>query len=136
MEHNVDRQELWDPLKWKAVPCFSASFLHYPDSLFNFGYVLIGICQVYQWSTCHRFDQGLDRYEFAISVHRRDVKSSLEIIFIHLLECLENLRNSPIREMIDSRETDLAKVSRKMESCSQRRCQLSEKPLCGASTTP
>jgi hypothetical protein len=23
IEHNVDHQELWYPLKWKAVPCCS-----------------------------------------------------------------------------------------------------------------
>jgi hypothetical protein len=83
IEHNVDRQELRYPLKWKAVPCCSASFLHYPESSFNFGYVLIGTHQVYQRSTCHRLDQGLDRREFAIGVHRCDVKSLLEIILVH-----------------------------------------------------
>jgi hypothetical protein len=107
IEHNVDRQELRDPLKWKAVPCCSTLFRHYPVSSRNSGYVLIGTRQVYQWSTWHRLNQGLDRREFAIGVHRRDMKSSLEIILIHLLECLENVRNIPVREMIDSRETDL-----------------------------
>jgi hypothetical protein len=64
--------------------------------------------QVFQLSTWHILDQGLQRQKFAIGVHRRDVKSSLEIILVHLLECLENLRNSPVHEIIDSRETDLS----------------------------
>jgi hypothetical protein len=82
----VDHQELVDTLKWKDVPCLSASFLHYPYSSFNLGYVLIGTRQVYQRSTCHRLDQGLVRREFAIGVYRRDLKSSMEIILVHLIE--------------------------------------------------
>jgi hypothetical protein len=108
IEHNLDCQELRDLFKWKAVPYCSASFLHYPDSSLNFGYVLIVTLQVYQWSTWHRLDQRLERREFAIRVHRRGVKSLLEIISVHLLECIEYLRDSSVHEMIDSRETDLA----------------------------
>jgi hypothetical protein len=59
IEHNVDCQEPQDPLKWEAVHCCSASFLHYPDYSFNFGYVLIGTHQVYQWSNWHRLNQRL-----------------------------------------------------------------------------
>jgi hypothetical protein len=108
IEHNVDRQELRYRLKWKAVPCCSASIIHYPDSSSNLWYVIIGTHQVYQLSTWHKLNQGLERREFAIGVHRHDVKSLLEIILIHLIEWLENLRNSPFPEMIYSHETDIA----------------------------
>jgi hypothetical protein len=108
IKHNVDRQELRDPLKWKDVPCCSASFFHYPYSSLNVGYVVIGTRQVYQRSAWHRLEQGLERREFTIGVHRRDMKSSLEIILVHLLERLEILRNSSVRKMIDIREIYLA----------------------------
>jgi hypothetical protein len=55
----------------------------------------------------NRLNQGLERREFAVGVHRFDVETTLEIILIHLFESLEYLRYRVIREMIDCFEADL-----------------------------
>jgi hypothetical protein len=73
----VDRHELGDCVKQEAVSIRSASFLHYPNPAFDVGYVLVGTGQVDHGSTWHSFYQGLERYKFTISMHRRDVETRL-----------------------------------------------------------
>jgi hypothetical protein len=103
----VDRHELGNCFKREAVPVFPTSFLHYPNSTLDIGYVLIGTCQIDHGATWQRLNQGLERREFAIGVHRLDVETTLEIILIHLFESLEYLRYRAIREMIDCCEAYL-----------------------------
>jgi hypothetical protein len=101
----VDRHDLGDCVKREAVSSHSASLLHYPDMTFDFGYVLVGTVQVDHGSTWHSFDQGLERCKFTVSMHHRDVEATLQVVLVHFLESLEYLRNSPVREVIDSCKT-------------------------------
>ena len=39
-------------------------------------------------------------------MHFSDAEATLEIIHVNLLECLEDLWNSPVHEMVDCHETD------------------------------
>jgi hypothetical protein len=73
----MDRHKLWDCVKREAVSSCSASLLHYPDPMFDLGYVLVGTHQVDHGATCHILDQGLERCEFPVSMHRRDVETML-----------------------------------------------------------
>jgi hypothetical protein len=102
----VDRHELGNSFIWEAVPSCSTSLLHYPNSPFDLGYVLIGTCQIDHGATWHRLNQRLERSTFAVGVHHLDVEIMLEIILIHLFESLEYLQYRAIREMIDCREAD------------------------------
>jgi hypothetical protein len=104
----VDRHDLGDPLKWKAVPSGPTAFLHYPDSTLDLGNVLIGTGQVDHGSTWNRLDQRLQGREFAATVHHCEVKTTLEIILLNLLESLEYLRHLAVCEVIDGCERDLA----------------------------
>jgi hypothetical protein len=70
-------------------------------------YVLVGTYQIDHGATWNRLSQGLERREFTVGVHRIDVKTTLEIILIHLFKSLEYLRYRVIREMIDCCEADL-----------------------------
>jgi hypothetical protein len=70
--------------------------------------VFIGTFQIDHGATWHILNQGLERSEFAIGVHRPDVETTPEIILIHLLKSLEYLRYRAIREMIDCREEDFS----------------------------
>jgi hypothetical protein len=108
IEHNVDLHDLGDPLKWKAVPSGLTAFLHYPDSKLDLGHVLIGTGQVDHGSTWNRLDQRLQGREFAVGVHHCDMKTTLEIILVNLLESLEYLRHRVVREVIDGCERDIA----------------------------
>jgi hypothetical protein len=107
IEHNVDRHELENCFKWEAVPGCPTSFLHYPNSPLDLGYVRIGTCQIDHEATWHRLNQGLERRKLAVGVHGLDVETTLEIILIHLFESLEYLRYRAIIEMIDCCEADL-----------------------------
>jgi hypothetical protein len=100
--------ELGNSFKWEAVPSCPTSLLHYPNSPFDFGYVLIGTCQIDHGATWHRLNQGLEGRDFSVSVHRLDVETTLEIILIHLFKSLEYLRYRAIRIMIDCREADFS----------------------------
>jgi hypothetical protein len=104
IEHNVDRHELGNYFMWEAVPSCPTSLLHYPNSYFYLGYVLIGTCQIDHGATLHRLNQGLERRKSTVGVHRLDVETTLDIILIHLFKSLEYLRYRAIREMIDCRE--------------------------------
>jgi hypothetical protein len=73
----MDRHELGDCVKREAVSSCSASLLHYPNSTFDLGYVLIGTCQIDHGATWNRFDQGIERCKFTSSMHRRDVETML-----------------------------------------------------------
>jgi hypothetical protein len=106
----VDRHELGNYFKWEAVPGCPISFLHYPNYPFDLGYVLVGTCQIDHGATWHILNQGLQRRESAVGVHRLDVETTLEIILIHLFKSLEYLRYRAIREMIDCCEADLTNV--------------------------
>jgi hypothetical protein len=107
IEHNVDHHELGNCFKWEAVPGCPTSILHYPNSPFDIGYVLVGTCQIDHGATWHRLNQGLERQKIVVGVHRLDVKTTLEIILIHLFERFEYLRYRAIREMINCCEADL-----------------------------
>jgi hypothetical protein len=107
IEHNVDRHDLGDPLKWKAVPSGPTAFPHYPDSTLDLGQVLFGTGQVDHGSTWNRLNQRLQGVEFAVGVHHCDVKTTLEIIQVNLLESLEYMRHCTVREVIDGCERDL-----------------------------
>jgi hypothetical protein len=85
------------------MPSSSASFFDYPGLTFDFRDVLVGTRQV-----DHRgLNQSLDRREFAVGMHRRDVKAALEIILIYLLERFEYLWHGSVCEVIDRREACL-----------------------------
>jgi hypothetical protein len=71
-------------------------------------YVLVGTCQVDHRATWNGFNQGLERREFTIGMHRRDMETTLKIVLEHLLESLEYLRNNSFCEVVDSRESYLA----------------------------
>jgi hypothetical protein len=73
----VDRHELGDCLKREAVSSCSASLLHYPNPTLDFGYVLVDTFQIYHGYTWHSFEQGLERCKFTVSMHRRDVETTL-----------------------------------------------------------
>jgi hypothetical protein len=73
----VDHNELGDRVKREAVSSRPASLLHYPNPAFDFGYMLVGTGQVDHGYTWHRFDQGLDRCKFTVSMHRLDVETTL-----------------------------------------------------------
>jgi hypothetical protein len=107
IQHNVDRHDLGDPLKWKDVLSGLKAFLHYPDSTLDLGHVLIGTGQVDHGSTWNRLDQRLQGREFAVGVHHCDMKTTLEIILVNLLEILDYLRHHAVREVIDGCERDL-----------------------------
>ena len=51
MYHNVNRQELCNSLKWKAMSICSKHFLHHPDSTFDLRDMLVGFCQVNHGTT-------------------------------------------------------------------------------------
>jgi hypothetical protein len=106
IEHNVDRREVGNSFVWEAVPSCPTSLLHYPNSPFYLGYVLIGTCQIEHGSTWHRLNQGLERRKFAVGVHCLDVETMFEMLLIHLFESLEYLRYHAIREMVDFWEAD------------------------------
>jgi hypothetical protein len=108
IEHNVDRHELGNSFILEAVPSCPTSLLHYPNYQLNLGYVVIGTCQIDHGAIWHRLNQGLERREFAIGVHRLDVETTLEIKLIHLFKSFEYLRFRAIREMIDCREADFS----------------------------
>jgi hypothetical protein len=104
----VDRHEIWDSLKWNAVPSGPTAFLHYLDFEFDLRYVLVVTCQVYHGSTWNRLNQGLQRRKFTVGMHHHDMETTLKIVLIDLLESLEYLRYSSVREVVDSHERYLA----------------------------
>jgi hypothetical protein len=108
MEHNVDHQNLGDPLKWKAVASCSAPFLYHPDSTFDFRDMLVSASQVDHRATGHRINQSRERGKLPIRMHRCDAETTMEVVLVYLLECFENLRNSSVRKMIDRREANFA----------------------------
>jgi hypothetical protein len=73
----MDRHELRYYVKREAVSSCSASLLHYPNPAFDSGCVLVDTCQIDQWATWHSFDQGLERCKFTVSMHRRDVETTV-----------------------------------------------------------
>ena len=44
-----------------------------------------------------------------------DTEASLKVELINFLECLEYMRNSPVRKMINSRKTDFTAISDNIE---------------------
>jgi hypothetical protein len=117
IEHNVDRHELGNSFIWDAVPSCPTSLLHYQNSPFDLGYVIIGTCQIDHGATWNRLNQGLERREFSVSMQHLDVETTVEIILIHLFKSLEYLRYREIREMIDCREADFTTECHKKISC-------------------
>jgi hypothetical protein len=85
----VDRHEFGNSFKWEAVPNCPTLFFHYPNSQFDLGYLLVGTCQIDHGSNCHRLNQGLERREFDVGMHRLYVETTLEILLIHLFTSLE-----------------------------------------------
>jgi hypothetical protein len=73
----MDRHELGDCVKWETVLSGPASLFHHPDPTFDLGYVLVGTHQVDHGATLHRFDQGIERCEFTVSMYHRDVETTL-----------------------------------------------------------
>jgi hypothetical protein len=105
----------------KAVPSGPAALLHYPDTPLDLRHVLVGTGQVDHISTWNRLNQRPQGREFAVSVHDCDVKTTLEIILINILESLEYVRHRAVREVIDGCERDIAaKLSRRTDYFSQR----------------
>ena len=107
MEHNVYRQKLWHPLKQKTVSSSSAPFLYHPDSIIDLWDVLVAASQVDHWATRHGLNQSREGCKFPIRMHRCDAKATMEVVLVYLLECLENLRDSSVREMVDRCEANL-----------------------------
>ena len=97
IEHNVNRQQLWDSLEWKAVSTRSAPFLHNSNSSFDFRHVFVRACQVDRRATWEGRDKSFEWLEFAVRMHRRDAKATLEIVLVDLLECLEYFWNRAVR---------------------------------------
>jgi hypothetical protein len=83
-------------------------FLHYPDLELDLRYLLIGTFQVDHKSTWNRLNQGLQRREFDVGIHHRDMETTLKMVLIYLLESLEYSRYSSVHEVIDSRERYIA----------------------------
>jgi hypothetical protein len=108
IEYNMDRHELGDSLEWETVPSGPVSLFHYPDPTFDLRYLLVGTFQVDHRATWNGFNQGLERREFTVGMHRRDMETKLEIVLVHLVESLTYLRNGSVREVVDSCETYLA----------------------------
>jgi hypothetical protein len=73
----MDRHELGACVKWEDALSHLASLLHYPNPTFDFGYVLVGACQIDHGATWHSFDQGFERCKFTISMHRKNVETTL-----------------------------------------------------------
>jgi hypothetical protein len=120
----VDRDELGNSFKWEAVPSCPTSLLHYPNYPLDLGYVLVGTCQIDHGGTWHRLNQGLERREFAVGVHRLDSETTPGIILIHLFKSLEYLRYRAIREMIDCREADF------ITECQEERSLVDKEDVC------
>jgi hypothetical protein len=108
IEHNVYCRDLGDPLKWKAVPSGPTAFLHYPDRTLYLGHVLVGTGQVNHRYTCNILNQRLQGHAFAVGMNHCDLKTTLEIILINLLESLEYLRHRAVHDVIDGCECDIA----------------------------
>jgi hypothetical protein len=107
----MDRQKLWDTLKWEAMTSSSAPFLHDPDSAFDFRDMLVCTGQVDHGATWHGLDEGLKRCKFAIRVHGCDSKAASEVVLINFLERVEDLRKRSVVEMTDRREAYLSAES-------------------------
>jgi hypothetical protein len=73
----MDHHELGDCVKRETVSSGPASLFHYPDPMFDLGYVLVGTHQVDHGSTWNGFNQGLERCEFTVIMYRRDVETRL-----------------------------------------------------------
>jgi hypothetical protein len=56
----------------------------------------------------HSVDETLEWSEFSISMHSRDAKPSLEIMLVNFSKGLEYFWHSPVGEVIDGGEADLA----------------------------
>jgi hypothetical protein len=108
IEHNVYCHDLGDRLKWKAVLSGPTAFLHYPDTTLDLGHVLVVTGHFDHRSTWNRLKKRLQGREFAVGVNHCDVKTTLEIILMNLLESLEYLRHRAVHEVIDGCERDLA----------------------------
>jgi hypothetical protein len=73
----VDHHELGDCVKREDVLSRLLSLLHYLNPTFDFGYVLVGTDQADHGSPWHSFDHGLERCKFTVSMHCRDVETTL-----------------------------------------------------------
>jgi hypothetical protein len=73
----VDCHDLGNYFVWEAVPSCLTSLLHYPNYPFDLGYLIIGTFQIDHGATWYRLDQGLERREFVVGVHRLDVETAL-----------------------------------------------------------
>ena len=86
VEHNMDRQEFWDPLKWKAVSGSPAPLLHHPDSAFDFRDMLVAAGQVEHWTAWQGLDQSLEGPEFPVRMHHCDAETAMALVLVYLLE--------------------------------------------------
>jgi predicted metal-dependent TIM-barrel fold hydrolase len=107
IEYNMDLHELGDSFERETVQSGPASVLHYPYPTFDLRYVLVDTCHVDHMETWNGFNQGLERREFTVGMHLREIETMLEIVLVHLLEILEYLRNNYVREVVDIHETYL-----------------------------
>ena len=63
--------------------------------------------QVCHWTSGQRLNQRFERLKLAVCMDLGDTEATLEMVGVDLLESLENLWNSPVRQMIDRREACL-----------------------------
>jgi hypothetical protein len=85
IEYDVHHHELGDSFIWEDVPSCPTSLLHYPNYPFDLAYMFIATCQIDHGATWHRLNQELEMREFTVVVHRRDVKTTLEIILMSFI---------------------------------------------------
>jgi hypothetical protein len=73
----MDRHELGVCVRRETVPSGPASLFHYPDPMFDLGFVIIGTHQVDHRTTWHGFSQGLERCKFTVKMYHSDVETML-----------------------------------------------------------
>jgi hypothetical protein len=107
MEHNVDHQKLWNPLKWKTVSSRTTPFLYHPDTTFDLRDMLVAAGQVDHRATGHSVNQSCKGRKLPVRMHCCDAEATLKVVLIYLLKCFEYLRDGTVRKMIDHCKTNL-----------------------------
>jgi hypothetical protein len=111
MEYDMNRQELRDPVKRKAVASRAAAFFDYADATFYVWNMLTFTGEVDARAVRDGLDKGLQGSEFAIGKDNSDAESSFRIKYKDLVEGFENAVDFSVRKVAGRGEIYLAAQS-------------------------
>ncbi len=89
----------WKRVERDGVYDSSDSFLNHPNLPFNLRDMLISTHQVKLWCTIHCCHPSFKRSKFAVALYEDNLKTSLKVITVHTLQCIEDGESLPIAQV-------------------------------------